>query len=264
MASPRRHFILTNGRSGSNYFVQVLNQHPHVVNFGEVLGPWTPSGRHLLPRFSEPGRFLDWMMKSRAAFYAGQGASAAGRLKREAKTHLRRRSAIASIGVKDFAINFQRMGAMDYFAERPDIALVTLERRNVVERFLSSRLLQTTGEVKRVEGASASGTSAVTLDPGTIRADLDEIAEENAWIQQMADAHEGPKFALVYEDFFGGSSEAQAETLAELQRFLGVAPQTLAAEHRKLRQASLRDSIENFDAVAEALSGTPYEAEMRA
>ena len=32
-----RHIILTSGRSGSNYLTNTLNQHPHLVNYGEVL-----------------------------------------------------------------------------------------------------------------------------------------------------------------------------------------------------------------------------------
>ncbi|MEL4894915.1 hypothetical protein [Crocosphaera sp. Alani8] len=30
-----------NGRSGSNYVAGVINQHPQLVNYGEVLGEWT-------------------------------------------------------------------------------------------------------------------------------------------------------------------------------------------------------------------------------
>ena len=32
-----RHIILTSGRSGSNYLTNTLNQHPQIVNYGEIL-----------------------------------------------------------------------------------------------------------------------------------------------------------------------------------------------------------------------------------
>jgi hypothetical protein len=35
------HIILTNGRSGSNFVVNIINQHPQILNYGEVLGEWT-------------------------------------------------------------------------------------------------------------------------------------------------------------------------------------------------------------------------------
>ena len=35
-----QHFVLTIGRSGSNTLVNALNQHPQVLNYGEVLGDW--------------------------------------------------------------------------------------------------------------------------------------------------------------------------------------------------------------------------------
>ena len=37
-----RHVILTLGRSGSNTLCDMLNQHPEVLNFGEVLAEGTP------------------------------------------------------------------------------------------------------------------------------------------------------------------------------------------------------------------------------
>ncbi len=41
ITSMNRHIIFTNGRSGSNYIANIINQHPNAVNYGEVLGDWT-------------------------------------------------------------------------------------------------------------------------------------------------------------------------------------------------------------------------------
>ena len=101
-----RHFILTNGRSGSNYFVQALNQHPEIVNYGEVLGDWTMPGRYLRPRFQGEGanaRFLDCLYENPLAFMAGQAVSYAARLKSGRRRHFRLRNSVESIGVKEFA-----------------------------------------------------------------------------------------------------------------------------------------------------------------
>ena len=54
-----RHFILTNGRSGRNYFVQARNKQPQIANYGEVLGDWTLAGKYVRPRFGHASDYLE-------------------------------------------------------------------------------------------------------------------------------------------------------------------------------------------------------------
>ena len=63
-----RHMILTLGRSGSNTLRDMLNQNPEVLNFGEVLGPWTDMRRlqkrlPLIPK--DNVAYLDFILTSR-------------------------------------------------------------------------------------------------------------------------------------------------------------------------------------------------------
>jgi hypothetical protein len=256
-----RHFILTNGRSGSNHFVQLLNQHPAIVNYGEVLGDWTLAGRRIRPFFrGEDGaaRFLDWMYESDLAFSAGQAVSLAARVRSGRKTHFRRRRAVASLGVKEFAVNLARHGLGGYLAERSDLRLITLVRENPLERYLSAKTLAATGTVART-GAAAAQRAQTTLNPKTLLADLAVIEAENETVRRAGIEHKGPVFRLVYEDYFGASSKDRLATLEALQTFLGVAPAPLASEHRRLRQTKLSEAIANFDEVRETLVGTPFE-----
>ncbi|NNU15933.1 hypothetical protein HK107_06300 [Parvularcula sp. ZS-1/3] len=253
----KRHAILTNGRSGSNFFAQVLNQHPHVVNYGEVLGPWTLPGKHIKPRFSGVGPYLDWMLSSRAAFYAGQGASFAARLKAGKDRHFRRRSEVRSIGFKEFEMNFRRMEGVGYFKARPDIALLILIRENIIDRHVSTRLLEATGVVADKDKA-ATKAQTVRLDPERIIWELDVIANENAELLETRDSHQGDTMTITYEGFFAGSPDEQAAKLKQIQEFIGVEPHDLASEHRKLRRTSLRETIENFGEISEVLTASHH------
>ena len=257
-----RHFILTNGRSGSNYFVQLLNQHPNAVNYGEVLGDWTLPGRHILPRFKgegAAGRYLDWLYESEIAFVAGQAVSLAARGRTGRKTHFRRRTAVATIGIKEFTVNIKRFGLDNFLADRPGIRLVTLIRENPLARLLSSRTLRETGAVARTEGKSEARDAQVRLDPERIIADLDIIEAENEAVRMAARRHSGPVHEISYEAYFGADSAGQHDENVRLQQFLGLEPQTLASEHRRLRRKALPEAISNYGEIAERLAGTPYE-----
>ncbi|WOI53239.1 hypothetical protein [Parvularcula sp. LCG005] len=258
-----RHLIYTNGRSGSNAFVQLLNQHPQVTNYGEVLGDWTLPGKHIRPRFSGPdgnARYLDWFYDDPMAFRAAQAVSYLSRKRRGAATHYRRRQDIKSIGLKEFASNFHKMGLEDYLADRADIHLITLLRENTIARYLSSETLRQTGTVARKDGDDKSEVPALALPTDGLVAELDLIARENDWVREGASRHQGPVMNVLYEDYFSADEAGQRAALEEMQRFIGVDPVPLTLEHKKLRKAPLSQSISNFDEVAQVLSGTSHAA----
>lgn len=255
-----RHFILTNGRSGSNYFVQLLNQHPAIVNYGEVLGDWTIPGRYVRPRFrNDNAAYLDWLFDSPAAFYGAQLLSLAARRREGKETHFRRRAKVQSLGVKEFAVNLARFGLDRYLGARPEIRLVTLIRSDPLARFLSVRQLAATGEVARVDGKPVAVRPKVFLDPKTLAHDLRIIEQENELVREAANRHGGPVFRLDYESFFAAVPEVQNERAAEFQIFLGVVPEKLQSEHRKLRETRLSEAIENYEDVRNTLIGGPFE-----
>ena len=72
----KHHFILTSGRSGSNYLANTLNSSKQVVNIGEVLGYWTVPHK-LYSRVSNLfnisyEEYLDLLLENQTSFYAAQ------------------------------------------------------------------------------------------------------------------------------------------------------------------------------------------------
>jgi hypothetical protein len=69
-----KHIIFTHGRSGSNYLRDLLNTHPHVTNYGEVLGDWTlPQKLHKIGWGGQSNiEFLERVYSSQSFFYLAQ------------------------------------------------------------------------------------------------------------------------------------------------------------------------------------------------
>jgi len=135
-----RHFILTHGRSGSNFLANCLNKHQSLVNYGEVLGEWTQPYR-LFKLYKKAGKgwpeYLDALYTSSTLFYAAQSVSALKHLKTGRKINFKRKSAIKSLGVKDFVFLANKPGALQpqttTTAYAPDICKRTTSLLNPIQ-----------------------------------------------------------------------------------------------------------------------------------
>ena len=261
-----RHMILTLGRSGSNTLRDMLNQNPEVLNFGEVLGPWTDMRRlqkrlPLIPK--DNVAYLDFILTSRhfpriantmrnLRLKAGKGAGTPKRL-----------GQIRTFGVKDFSLTLRRAGLADYLAARPAIKVIGLVRENIVDRMISNAMLGATGvvEMRRDPGSGARG---LTIDPNRIAGMLDEIAAENADLRAMLDALLPDRVRTIrYEDLFSDPDTRQP-TLSACFDFLGVRDWAPQERMVKIIRTPVSQTITNFDACLAAVKGTPHEDLLRA
>lgn len=261
-----RHILITNGRSGSNYFVQMLNQHPEIVNYGEVLGGWTVAGRYFLPHFQRKGAaaYLDWLCESRVFFYGAQAYSYAMRRFRNRRTHFRLRRNIRTVGVKELIVNLRRRHVIESIIEDENLKVIALVRENPLNRYVSGVLMEKTGVIART-GAEAATVAKIQLDTDHLLRILSVVEEENDAIERIAcDIDPTRVFRLSYERYFGADENQRLKTKLELLEFLGVEAIDLPAEHKRIRQQDLSSVVENYDDVAAALSGTRYEKYLQA
>lgn len=261
-----RHMILTLGRSGSNTLRDMLNQNPEVLNFGEVLGPWTDMRRlqkrlPLIPK--DDAAYLDFILTSRhfpriantmrnLRLKAGKGAGTPKRL-----------GQIRTFGIKDFSLTLRRAGLADYLAARPAIKVIGLVRENVVDRMISNAMLGATGvvEMRRDPGSGARG---LTIDPTRIAGMLDEIAAENADLRAMLGTLPPERVRIIrYEDLFSDPETRQA-TLSACFAFLGVRDWAPQERMVKIIRTPVSQTITNYDACLAAVAGTPHEDLLRA
>lgn len=154
-----QHFILTLGRSGSNALVDMINQNPALLNYGEVLGTWTPirkAQRRLGLLQNDDDAYLDAVLGNNRVIFAANLARTLGKLRNGRIAEIKRIRRLHSVGVKDFSLNMIRCGLNDYLYERKQVRVIGLIRANPLGRMISALRLQNTGEVSRRKGKGAN------------------------------------------------------------------------------------------------------------
>ncbi|MBK1643675.1 hypothetical protein CKO25_03165 [Thiocapsa imhoffii] len=254
----RNHIILTSGRSGSNYLTNVLNRHPRLVNYGEVLAPMIPPYKWFLKCKLCPWsveRYLNGFYHSRLVFHAGQVYSARAHRKAKKPVHHKRYRDVVSIGTKDFFLSVKNAGMTDYYVARPEISIIYLRRDNLLKRYLSGVFMRKT----RI----AASEQAVEVPKG--RVDLEhldrslmimaaEVAHEQA---VMAALTRHPVMSIRYEDYFA-SDVSIIDYNQRVFAFLGVEPIPIKSEQKKILPQAIRDLVENYDELCAHLADGPY------
>jgi hypothetical protein len=257
-----QHVILTLGRSGSNALVNLLNQHPQVLNYGEVLGDWNlirKVQRRLGAFRGNDAAYLDFCLANpwghRAAFAARAVQRRIKRRRRDGK----RLSQVRQIGIKDFALNFQSLGIADYLEQRPGIKVIGLERGNLLDRMISNALLEASGVVEIREGQGGQAETQLRLEPQEVLDALGVIEAENTTLNQMlAGIPQERRMHILYEDFFAGP-ERTSVIMGEVHSFLGVASFQPELRMRKIVRGRSIDRLANREEVIEALKGTRFQ-----
>jgi len=242
------HIILTNGRSGSNHLANTLNLHPHIVNYGEVLGEWTlPYKLH--DRFGFGGftmaGYLDYVYSSKTFFYAAQCYSAYSHLRKRQPLRFKSWHQVKTIGIKDFLIKFRERNVESFLQENDDLLVINLYRENALRRYLSLLFMEQTGVVVATNEDSST--------PKKIRVPLENLVEtldryQNETRDQLAFVGRLPAnrvLNLRYEDYFA-SDESKAAYTEQLLTFLGVEPVPLQSSHQKILSTPLEYLVENY------------------
>ena len=260
-----RHVVLTLGRSGSNTLCDMLNQNPAVLNFGEVLGEWNAirTWQKRLPFIPKDDEgFLNWVLYSRAFLRTVNGIRSVRKLASGPRGSAKRMRDIQTWGIKDFSLNFNRLGLSDYLDTRPDLKVVGLLRQDVVDRMISNAMLGVTGVIKTTS-AETGKRKTLRIDPEKVAALLTDIEVENAELEAMLDRlPENRKHVIRYEDLFTDQDLRHA-TMTGVFEFLGVAPVRTEERMVKIIRTPVNEVIENFDDCVAAVKGTHHEDLLR-
>jgi hypothetical protein len=261
-----QHFILTLGRSGSNALVDIINQHPHAINYGELLGDWNTIRKwqgHLGLWRGQDATYLDRLLADGAPLRVINSLRSLRKIAAGKRAEVRCHREIRTVGAKDFTNLFVQTPALhDYFRDRPDIKVIGLYRSDIVARFISWQLLDRTGTIKRGVGDKAIA-ARITLDTDTLLADLTTVATEAAQLDGMLDALPASQvFRIRYEAFFFDSA-AMHDTVQQMFSFLNLPPYPIRMRSRKINSRRLRETVVNYDACLAALAGTLFEDDFR-
>lgn len=256
-----KHIIVTLGRSGSNTLVDMLNQHPAILNFGEVLGEWT-----MIRRFQ---RRLGLFRRSDAAYLdAVLGRVALQRVANEFRTlgkawsgkwyEIKRMRDVETVGFKDFSLNFKRYGLDDYITRTSDAKVIGLTRANVLDRMISTAFLQATGVVASTSRNANSAPRQIRLDPKRVLDQLNVIDRENQDLAAVLDAlPPGRVMRLDYEDLY--TSEAHTiETVRQVYAFLGVSDMVPQVRMQKIVRNNPLAALVNAEEIHTVISTSKF------
>ncbi|WP_226704627.1 sulfotransferase [Microbulbifer elongatus] len=255
-----KHFILTHGRSGSNFLANTLNKHPSLVNLGEVLGDWTLAYR-LFSLYQKTGRsladFLDTLYSSDALFYSAQAVSAISHFRRGSEINFKRKPSIKSLGMKDFVFLLDKRGLGNYLHTRDDIKVIYLTRRNHFSRYLSLLNMQKSGVVKAESLPLES--NKYTIDVQDLLTSIKCYREEEEAGDKIVEGIPVARVAAVdYEEYLL-NAETLEKTHSDLFEFLGVEDIKVSSSQKKILSKDPREHIVNYGEVVEALVQAGYE-----
>ncbi|ACB52471.1 unknown [Crocosphaera subtropica ATCC 51142] len=260
----KHHIILTNGRSGSNYLSNLLNLHPEITNYGEVLGDWTLPYKlyKLINYFSKSNisvsDYLDYILNSQKFFAIAQYYSAYSHFKKGQKINFKKLQSIKTVGIKDFSINFLKRGVNNYITERSNLYIINLYRENSLKRLISLEAMNITGVIASKE-TQRKNNSKIYLFTDNLIAKIELYEKEKQ--SQFELVKLSPKNKILeikYEDYFL-SYENQELYNQKIFDFLGVSKLNLVSQHKKILSQNLVDILKNYDEVVEIIQGTKYE-----
>ncbi len=236
-----RHIILARSRVGSNLLNSLLNTHPAIVSYGEIFRNdysigWDrggmPSGSGMVRLMNnEPVGFLE---------------------KKVFRTFPPKTRAV---GFKLFYYHAQdekRKVLWDYLIADRDLQVIHLRRKNMLKTLVSLKRAWITDKWVRVSLPEKKSV--------TVRLDAEEcinfFEQNRQWEQEARENFSSHHFMeVVYEEMV----RDKPAVARELHEFLGVpSVQITKPVFKKQNRHNLRDSIENYDEIAEALSGTEW------
>lgn len=245
--------ILTNARSGSNYLVDTLNQHPEIINYSEVLGEWT--GKRKLKKLmfwsKDFNSYLNFILSSRLFLLLFQLVY---KLKYKDKYTFKKSKNLKYVGIKDFVKNFDRLNIIDWIFNN-NLKVIHLYRDNQLKVCLSVLALKETGLA--LTGKELKKQNKLKVDCKELIEML--IRHEEGKLRQLEVANlinSDELFELSYEELFSSNRQ---QIINDIFNFLGVEPVTVQEQQKKILPSKLADIVENHEEVRNALLNTEFE-----
>lgn len=254
------HVILTLGRSGSNTLVDMCNQHPNLLNYGEVLGDWSAI-RKLQMRTgfhkANDAAYLDALLNNRLVAQFLNSARTVNKWCHSDFGSGKRLRDVRSVGFKDFSLMLERHGLRDYLRQRGVIKVIGLQRWSLVDRLVSAKMLAKTGIVAQREGDV--DVPRLHLDPAALLDDLETYESESKLLDEML--NELPQervYRIEYEDLFVTPERTQG-VMNNVFDFLGVTRLKVRTRMKKIVKKCAFDAIANLEECREATASTRFD-----
>jgi LPS sulfotransferase NodH len=260
---PTKFVILTSGRSGSSWLMEMLNSHPAIGGYGELFST----------------RFKTRYPETRAALYGDPGGTPFfgayvddhRRVNALTVPYVGTRYLTLVYAPRDrlravgFRLRYGHLRArwgglpisawlVPYMAARR-VHVVHLVRRNSLD-FLVSREVATASGLRHAREDEDVPQPRIALDTETLLNQLDQREAYERLVRRALSLLRLPSLELGYEELLANTNSAYRRVV----EFLGVRP----TDHeprwrmRKMIDTPRHDVIENYESVKRVLDGTKY------
>lgn len=231
--------VLTTARSGSSWFLDLLETHSALCVLGELFHPQVIYSARAIGEDGATSRLVARRDRDPMGFLSG---------------HVYRgyESDVKAVGFKLFYQHVERLEAttlLNGLVERKDVRVIHLVRRNLLHVYLSSEI------------AKKTQTWDHRISTETVHVDVDDCLRfmEKKRVQRNRFSHlfGGHKMLDVSYENLAKSTESE---LQRVWAFLEVPTVPFSpGRHRKQERRSLSEIVENYEELREAVASTPYE-----
>ncbi|MFK7820007.1 MAG: sulfotransferase [Planctomycetaceae bacterium] len=249
--------LLAKQRSGSTWVIDLLNSHPDVVGYSELFDYECWDNRELVGG----SNCMNWNTFV-AQFHGNQGREPNRAEQVRLYPEFLSNHAFASESAK--AVGFKLMynqaishPAIPRYLQRHRVHCIHLIRHNLLDGIVSQEAVANRGFA---HAGTKAQSQATTIDPTSLVMRLKRRASDIAAAQAFAKFLNLPTLELSYESLC-----EDASTIENVLGFLGVddSKSGLTSKLRKMSGSSHTETIANYEAVAEQLSGTQFESLLR-
>ena len=236
--------IITSQRSGSNFLRHCLDSHPQVTCDGELLigGMVTP------PRILQDRRLPAKIYK-----YLRAGA---WRPVKILEGFLARNDAEV-VAFKAMYNQLANRRVVEFLRQHTEIRVIHLRRDNLLKQYISKLLIGKKRERRWQPHATHKVPIASTyVSPAAAIQEMQRVRAEFENFERLLSQHE--KIELVYEDMIDGQCLSDEVTQA-VCGLLELEVRPMCCDYVKVNPNQLNVMVENYEELAEALRGTPFE-----
>jgi LPS sulfotransferase NodH len=264
--------LIARPRSGTTAFRDLLKGHPQLAILGEIF-----HDRYI----ENENYYYNYFMHSvaRTPSLAVPSAANTATLFKGYLDHLTNRPLIAAKSREWLllSINYNSLHVLNTFWQNfyqpPRIIglikennyhVIHMIRRNVVHAALSELRAKRTGvwHLRQGEPAPPEAASRLSVVPHHFLAEL-RARKSEIELLETAFHRYSRCLTIEYEGLYDESGRAVPEMTSRVEEFLALRrPIRLETRFRRTGNACLRDWIENYDALVEALSGTEFAAQL--
>jgi hypothetical protein len=244
--------VLTAPRTGSTWLVDLLNSHPQVAAYGELL---LPEGSGAIPGGSQDIPYFTAFLEAR-----GRPRTHAARVRRKLaflNELYAERDGIAAVG---FKLTYRQAslnpGLLPYLSLRR-VRVVHLIRTNLLDSVVSFEAARAR-RVFHVQRGEPLTSVRVHLDPASLLDRLDQHDFSVTRSRVRLSTLRFPFIEIFYEELVGSRRD---EKLARVLDFLGVRADVGALDSPFVRvnAAPQAELIENYEEVRGVLAGSRFE-----